>query len=112
MSHLGIKQIRRAPPSLPLGYFFHPRPCPRSRHRLIISGIVSIAFLLVSSLVLSVRSQYLPLTFWPSPVPFTRRPCSMRFCCLISGCLGEGGMSDSTLCAVASLKRSACRRSE
>ena len=99
-------------PGLPRGYFFHPIPCPLSFHKLIISGIASIAFLLVSNLVLSVRSQYLPFTLWPVPVPFTRRPCSMRFCCLISGCFGEGGMRGSVWCRAASLKRSAWRRRE
>ena len=107
------RQRDRSQPRRPyFGHFFHPLPCPLSFHCLMSAGMPSMAFLLSSSFPLSVRSHSLPLTFFPIPVPCTRRPFSMRFCSLTSGCLGLRGINGSTLCCEASLKRSACLRKE
>lgn len=95
-----------------LGHFFQPRPCPLSFHCLIISGIPSIANLLFSNRDDIVRSHALPFTFLPMPVPCTLNPFSILFCSLTSGCFGLSGINDSTLCSLASLKSSACRRRE
>ncbi len=53
-----------------------------------------------------------PLTFCPTPVPFTRRPNSTRFRIRSSVALWVNGSSSSTPWSRASLTSSACRRIE
>lgn len=75
-------------------------------------GIPSIACFLSSNLFLIVLSQIFPLTFCPTPVPFTRNPCSFLFCILVSVPLTVKGNSSSTPCALASFTSSPCNRNE
>ena len=92
------------------GHFFQPLPCPRSFHCLIISPIPSIAFLLSSNLPFNVLSHNLPLTFCPTPVPFTLNPFSILFRSISDGSFGDHGSKGSTLCWSASFMSSAWRR--
>ena len=57
-------------------------------------------------------SQAFPLTFWPSPVPLTRRPPSSRRLRRSAVPLTVYGSSSSTPCLRANFTRSACRLSE
>jgi hypothetical protein len=81
-------------------------------HNLIISGIPSIAFLLASSFAGICLSHLCPFTFWPSPVPLTRRPFSNDLASLNAEDFRLAGNKDSTPCFWASFTRSACRRNE
>lgn len=103
-----------------------------SFHVCIICGIPNIACLLFSNLICNaladgsqyiepgiityrpfcVLSHFLPLTFSPTPVPFTLRPFSCRFCNLYIVPLTVNGNSSSTPCCRASFTRSACRLNE
>jgi hypothetical protein len=79
-------------------------------HSMIIAGMFNIACLLISSRPLSVLSHALPLTFCPSPVPFTINPVSMRRASFSPGFLIVQGSRSTTPCKDASLTRSACLR--